>query len=178
MHLFMRNIGLYFVFVFVPAITWGQTFFPILEDHTRKYKISRQDTIVDHWGEMLKINADLTIVNWGDDPYHMYDIKFAEARMRGDTIIIQIHDTNTIFDYKYDLKIIQDKFLVDFWYQTTIDTAVRKIETVEGNLTLRNKRYKKGSELIGYTEYKGRCVTYFDKDKIYIIKGTFKVRLE
>jgi hypothetical protein len=127
---------------------------------------------------MLKINADLTVVNWGDDPYHMYDIKFAEAKTRGDTIVIEIHDTNTIFDFKYDLKIIQDKFSVDFWYQTTIDTAMRKIETVDGKLILRNKRYRKGAELIGYTEYKGRCVSYFDKNEIYIIKGTFKVRLE
>lgn len=174
----MKSFGLYFVLTFFPATTWGQTFSPIREDQTREYKISRQDTIVDHWGEMLKINADLTVVNWGDDPYHMYDIKFAEARTRGDTIVIEIHDTNTIFDFKYDLKIIQEKFSVDFWYQTTIDTAMRKIKTVDGKLILRNKRYRKGSELIGYTEYKGRCVSYFDKNKIYIIKGTFKVRLE
>lgn len=174
----MKNIGLFIILTFVPAIGRAQVLFPVTENTTKAYKISGQDSIVDNWGEKIRINADLTITNWGKDPDGMYSIKFAKGKIKGDTIIIVIHDTNTIYDYKYDLKILRDKFSVNFWYQTTMDTAVRKIETIESKLMLKTKAYKKGAILTGYTEYKGRCVTLFDKNEIYIVRGTFKVRLE
>lgn len=166
------------ILILSPGLAWGQKFFPVSFDPSRDYTIARQDSIVDHFGEMLPICADLSVTNWGDDPYNMYAIRFAETKRKGDTIYIQIHETNTLYDYDYDLKIVDQKFSPNFWYQVTIDSAVRKIETLESMLILKTKSFKKGSILVGYLEYKGRCVSFFDKNEIYTIKGTFKVRLK
>jgi len=169
---------LFLILIFAPELSWGQKFFNVTEDTSRKYIVSNQDSVVDHFGEMLSVNADLSVVNWGEDPYKMYAIRFADAKKKGDTIYLHIRETNTLYDYDYNLKIVKDRFSAMFWYQTTIDSAVRKIETVDTRLTLKTKSFKKGSFLIGYTEYKGRCVSYFDKNKVYIVRGTFRVRLE
>lgn len=175
--LLMDRVLLIILFL-APGLAWGQKFFPISIDPSREYNIVRQDSIVDHFGEMLPISADLSVVNWGDDPYDMYAIRFSDAKTKGDTIYVHIHETNTVYDYDYDLKIVDGKFSANFWYQVTIDSALRKIETLESKLIVKTKSFKKGSFLIGYTEYKGRCISLFDKNEIYIVRGTFKVRLE
>jgi hypothetical protein len=164
--------------MFAPGLSWGQKLYPISVDPSRQYNVSHQDSIVEDFGEKLPITADLSVVNWGEDPYNMYAIRFADARKKGDTIYIHIQETNTLYDYDYNLKIIKDKFSANFWYQTTMDSAVRKIETVDTRLVMKAKSFKKGSFLIGYTEYKGQCVSDFDKNEIYIVRGAFRVRLE
>ena len=166
------------ILILGPGLAWGQKFFPVSFDPFRDYTIARQDSMVHHFGEMLPIRADVSVTNWGDDPYDMYAIRFTEATRKGDTIYVHIHETNTVYDYDYDLKIVDQKFSANFWYQVTIDSAVRKIETLESKLILKTKNFKKGSFLVGYIEYKGRCVSFFDKNEIYIERGTFKARLE
>ena len=160
------------------GLTSAQKLFPVSFDSSREYTIAGLDSMVDHFGEMLPIQADLSVVNWGEDPYGMYAIRFSEAKVKGDTIYVHIHETNTVYDYDYDLKITDQKFSANFWYQVTIDSAVRKIETLESKLTLKTKDFKTGDFLVGYIEYKGKCVSFFDKDEIYVVRGTFKVRLE
>jgi hypothetical protein len=166
------------ILIFASGLTFGQKSFPVAVDPSRNYTVSNQDSVVEHFGEMLSINADFSVVNFGDDPYNMYDLRFAKARLNGDTIYIDVHDANTLFKYDYDLKIVKDKFLASFLYETTIDTAYRNIETVDAKLILKTKNYKKGTTLIGYTEYSGRCVSTFDKNDEYKVRGTFRVKLE
>jgi hypothetical protein len=177
MHLLMDRLVLIFL-IFASGLTFGQKSFPMTVDPSRNYRVLNQDSVVEHFGEMLAINADFSVVNFGDDQYNMYDFRFAKARSKGDTIYIHVHEANTLFKYDYDLKIVKDKFLASFLYETTIDTAYRKIETVDAKLILKNKIYKKGTTLIGYTEYSGRCVSTFDKNEEYKVRGTFRVKLE
>lgn len=168
----------FIILIFALGLTFGQKSFPITVDPTRSYTILNQDSVVERWGEMLAINADFSIVNFGDDPYNMYDFRFAKAHAKGDTIYINVHEANTLFKYDYTLKLSKDKFLASFMYETTIDTAYRKIETVDAKLIMKSKNYKKGTTLIGYTEYTGRCVSTFDKNEEYKVSGTFRVKLE
>jgi hypothetical protein len=177
MHLVMDRFVL-IILIFASGLTFGQKSFPVTIDPSRNYTVLNQDSVVEHFGEMLAINADFSVVNFGDDPYNMYDFRFAKARWKGDTIYIHVHEANTLFKYDYDLKIVKDKFSASFLYETTIDTAYRKIETVDAKLILKNKIYKKGTTLIGYTEYTGRCVSTFDKNEEYKVRGTFRVQLE
>ena len=176
-HLLM-DIVLLIILILGPGLAWGQKFFPVSFDPSRDYTIAGQNSIVDQFGEMLPIQADLSVANWGEDPYDMYAIRFADAKRKGDTIYVHIHETNTVYDYDYDLKIVDQKFSANFWYQVTIDSAVRKIETLDSKLILKTKSFKKESFLVGYIEYKGRCVSLYDKNEIYIVRGTFKARLE
>jgi hypothetical protein len=166
------------ILMLAPGLTFGQKFFSVSFDPIRNYSVPAQDSIVDQFGDVLPIRADLSVANWGEDPYGMYAIRFADAQKKGDTIYVHFHETNTVYDYDYDLKIVDGKFSSNFWFQLTIDSAVRKIETLDSKLVLKTKNFKKGSFLIGYTEYKGQCVSSFDKNEIYIVRGTFKVRLE
>jgi hypothetical protein len=109
----------------------------------------------------------------------MDEIKFTEATLDQDTLNILIFGTNAIFDYKYKVKIIKDKFKINFWYQTTIDTTVREIKTLKQTLSLNKKDFGKGQEIRGRTEYEGQCIKgCAADDKRIIIKGNFKVTVE
>jgi hypothetical protein len=128
--------------------------------------------------EIVKITADTRLIS--DSQFKQMDeMKFAEARLKDDTLNILIFETNTIFDYKYKIKIVDDEFKIDFWYQTTIDTTDREVKTIKQTLVLNRREFKRGQEIRGHTEYEGQCVSGCDGDeKPIVIKGNFKVTVE
>jgi hypothetical protein len=175
--IYLMTLRIFLIIIVFPVYAFGQTEFKLTIDPKRKYKIENADILVEYWGDTLKVTSDLNLTNWSD-MVNMRQLRFSEGKLENDTVKILVFETNTIYDYEYNLKIFKDKFTIDFWYQTTIDTARRKIETVEGKLTLKSIKTTTGAELIGYTEYRGKCVEYcYKEDEYYTISGTFKVRL-
>jgi len=151
---------------------------------TYDFKIINEDSVYNAMEglsdieDIVKINADTRLIT--DSQFKQMDeIKFTEAKLKNDTLNILIFEANTIFDYKYKIKIIDDEFKINFWYQTTIDTTEREIKTVKQTLILDKKEFKKGQEIRGHTEYEGQCIKGCATDeKPIIIKGNFKVTVE
>jgi hypothetical protein len=161
-----------------------QEFHLIQFDEVNGFRIAYEDSVynvlegLSEIEENVKITADTRLITDSQFP-QMDEIKFTEARLNQDTLNVLIYETNTIFDYKYKIKIIKDKFRIDFGYKTTIDTTERQIKTVKQTLILNKKEFKKGQEIRGHTEYEGQCVIGCAADeKPIVIKGNFKVMVE
>jgi hypothetical protein len=110
----------------------------------------------------------------------MCEIKFSEAKWGNDTLYVEISETNSIVDYHYRIKIVDGHFNINYWYQTTMDTAIREIRTIEQRLILDNSELKKGEVIRGHTEYIGQCIEgCVDAEmKPIRIAGNFKVTVK
>jgi hypothetical protein len=148
----------------------------IVLDPTRRYDILHEDSLTNYYDEPKRITADLFIDDCSTER-QMCDIEFAEAKLEHDTLSIEVSQTNSIDDYHYKIKIINGHFMINYWYQTTMDTSIRVIQTLKQTLILNNSKFKKGETIKGHTEYIGQCIKgcVTDEMKPIHIKGNFKI---
>jgi len=172
------------ILILISCSPQDRDFQSITFDTSNDFRIINEDSVynalegVADYVENVKITSDTRIIS--DSQFkQMNEIKFSEAKIKDDTLDILLFETNSVFDYKYKIKIVDNKFKIDFWYQTTIDTTGREIKTLKQILILNKKEFKKGQEIRGHTEYEGQCIRgcIADENPI-IIKGNFKVKVE
>ena len=151
----------------------------VVIDPSRQYNILNEDSLYDYYDGPTKITADL-FVDSCVSVRQMCEIKFSEAKFENDTINIEIHETNSIVDYHYKIKVIDGNFKINYWYQTTMDTAIREIQTIKQILILDKARFERGEVVKGHTEYIGQCVKGCVEAELapIHIKGNFKVTVE
>ncbi|MBN8577378.1 MAG: hypothetical protein J0L66_10575 [Cytophagales bacterium] len=191
-HFIYTNVGSHFmgrlfnltILILISCSSQDRDFQSITFDTSNDFKIINEDSVynalegVADFQEIVKITSDTRLIS-DSDFKQMDEIKFSEARIESDTLDILLYETNSIFDYKYKIKIVDGKFKIDFWYQTTIDTIDREIRTLKQTLILNKREFKKGDEIRGHTEYEGQCIKGCSTDENpIIIKGNFKVKVE
>lgn len=93
-----------------------------------------------------------------------------ESFWKGDTLVIQIYETNPAYSQKLLLKIIKGRVSSKYDYISS-PVVRRKIKTINQKLVVNTMELKKGSRLKGYIEYRGLCVKNCD-DEINL-KGYF-----
>jgi hypothetical protein len=145
----MKMIPTFVLILTIANFSKGQELKKIEIDPTRQYKIIHEDSLLNYHDEYIKISSDLIEDDFNDST-EIGEIKLSEAKQINDTLKILIFETNEIFDYKYTINIFKGEFSIDFWYQTTMDTTDRKIETINSTLktrfSLANQRGNKSSK--------------------------------
>jgi hypothetical protein len=135
----------------------GQNFDQVLINPSQAYDILYEDSLYDYYERPTRITADL-FVDDCSSLRQMCEIKFSEAKLEKDTLHIEIFETNSLLDYHYKIKVVDGYFRINYWYQTTLDSSIREIKTIEQRLVLDKGRFKKGEVIKGHTEYIGQCI--------------------
>ncbi len=164
----------------VSDIATGQIFRTLSIDATRDFEIEHEDSTVSRIGpngnESFKIASDLMVAN-NDIHTDIHEMKFTQAGLTGDTLTILIFEAHPSLRHEYWIKIVKDKYMID--YRSLLAGEVkRKIKPEGFGLILNTSDIGPGKELRGYTEYRGNCVKGCSRDKVVIIRGNFKVRIE
>ncbi len=146
----------------------GQIFRALAIDDTRDFEIEDEDSTV---SQLYKITSDLMVEN-----LDVHQMKFTQARQKGDTLTILIFETHPSLGHEYWIKIVKDRYTIDYRFEPGGDVK-RKINAEGFGLILNTTDVGPGKELRGYTEYRGNCVKGC-KDKLVTIRGNFKVKIE
>src|SRR5882672_8258790 len=101
------------------------------------YEILHEDSTISVKGEFLKVSSDVMVVK--DDLHPTIDeMKFTRAILKGDTLTIFIFETHPAFRHDYQIKIVKDKYRIDY-KAFPHGESTRKIKT-EGFGLILNKR--------------------------------------
>lgn len=99
-------------------------------------------------------------------------ILFSEATIQNDTLKIILHRLSSSLYSEYSICILKQDYFVKFRY--LVDVLPEQVIISESNkLKLNTFDFKKGNEVRGYAEFRGRCLKPCD-EKIITIKGNFK----
>ena len=156
----------------VSNVVAGQVYKPLAIDTKKDFKFRNEGKTIKWWDVIETVNSDMLV---NDDT--LTDIQFTKAKLRGDTLDIEIYQSDESHDHHYRIEIIKDRYKIDYDFSYPADTTDRKIQPLDFMLTLITKKFKKGKDIRGYTEFKGKCIQNC-YDEILIAKGTFKVTVE
>jgi hypothetical protein len=163
----------YFILLLIisnPAM--GQVYKPLVSDSKKDFRFKNEGKVIEWLDGPEKIDSDM-VVN-GDA---LTDIQFATAKLNGDTLNVEIYQTDESHDHHYRIEIIKNTYKIDYNFSYPVDTVTRKIEPLDFRLIVNTKVFKKGTVLRGYTEFKGKC-TVNCYDDIIEAKGFFMVTIE
>lgn len=121
--------------------------------------------------EVLQITSDLVV-----NKDTLREIRSTEARLKGNSLVILIYETNPDYHHEYMIKIVEDQFVIDYTYMTSGQRRSIKVKPLDYQLVLNSNNFEKGKEIRGHTEFKGKCIEGC-WDKIDI-RGDFKVMIE
>ncbi|MFM8912025.1 MAG: hypothetical protein ACKOE6_03760 [Flammeovirgaceae bacterium] len=110
-------------------------------------------------------------------------IWYTRNEHKDDTLRIKIYSFNEVYIHNYLIKVFKGKCIVDYRYEMDADDASvdidRKIISTGYLVKLNSLDFKKGKEIRGYTEFRGKCVGRDCHGHADIeIKGNFKIRIE
>jgi len=109
----------------------------------------------------------------------LFTILFTKAELRGDTLKILIHQTDAAYHQEYVITVIKNRYNITYDLRTPIDPERSIMGTLETKLKLNSLEFKKGKELRGYTEYKGKCIKgCFQGESLVTVKGNFMAVIE
>jgi len=177
--IFMKIVCILGFMTFLLSCSKTSDFDEVVIDPSRKYNILHEDSVYDYYDGPTEITADL-FVDDCSSVRQMCEIKFSEAKIENDTLDVEIFETNSITDYHFRIKLEDGRFGISYWYQMTLDTAVREIKTIKQILVLDKGEFKSGEVIRGYTEYIGQCTkgcVDVEMEPIHI-KGNFKVTVK
>jgi hypothetical protein len=161
----------------VPAL--AQEYKQLIVDPTRSFKIDHEDSIYIDGPDTLKIMADLSMPTNETPSLKAYQIRFTEARISGDTLRILIDESNAAYYHRYQIQIINSKYIISYSFLSSGEDVDRKVKADDFILILNTADLKKGREIRGHTEYKGRCVKgCWPSHSVFDIKGDFKVAIK
>ena len=176
----MKQFTFIVVLLAMSEIATGQIFRTLTVDDTRDFEIEHEDSTVSKPGvngnELFKVASDLMVENH-DLHKDLHEMKFTQAGKKGDTLTILIFETHPTLRHEYWIKVVKDKYMIDYRSVPGGDVK-RKINPEGFGLILNTAEVGHGKELRGYTEYRGNCVKGCSRDKVVIIRGNFKVRIE
>lgn len=104
-------------------------------------------------------------------------IKYANARMIGDTLRILISQTTPAYHHTFAIYVSGDKYRIDYTFLTSGEPTERIIRTVQSKLMLSSLNFVAGSEIRGHAEFFGKC-TKGCWEKILKVQGNFKAVIE
>jgi hypothetical protein len=109
----------------------------------------------------------------------LFTILFTKAKLNGDTLSILIHQDDPAYHQEYLITVLKNKYNINYVLSAPVDPEKSKMVASETKLILNSFDYKKGKEIRGYTEYKGRCVKgCFEGDRPVTVKGNFVALIE
>ena len=110
------------------------------------------------------------------------------ALLTKDTLEILITGFNGVESQQYLIRISNDKYTVGYQIRTTMDDQIeleknikidRKIAPYMTKLRLSTSHFMSGTEVRGYTEFKGKCVSGCGESPFEIsLRGNFSVFIE
>jgi hypothetical protein len=108
---------------------------------------------------------------------------YTKGELKGDTTLVKIFSSNEVYIHCYLIKIFNGMCTVDYQFEMDVDDATkeidRKIVPIEFLVKLNSLDFKKGREIRGYTEFKGKCSGEdCHGDTNIEIKGNFKVLID
>jgi hypothetical protein len=171
--LFMKLFATIFVFCFVVSAS-GQGFKTLKIDPAGEFEIDYEDSVYIDL-DTLRIKADLRMPT-KEDPSTVYEIRFTEATLIGDTLNVRINELNPAYYHMYQIQIVKNKYRVCYNFLSSGEPVDRKVKADDFKLVLNTGDIKKGKEIRGHTEYKGKCVKgCWPSHSVFDIKGDFKV---
>ena len=117
------------------------------------------------------------------DSIDWYTIRFCDAKISNDTLILFIHDFTPSTNDNLIIKIYNNELLSSYWtaYPNLIDEEI-KWETNKCNLTLNKQNYKKGDTLLGIIEFecfeKIHSPSGVNNRGLITIKGAIKTNIK
>ena len=176
----MKHITFILLLATGSEIATAQILRTLSVDATRDFEIEHEDSTISRSGpngnETFKIASNLMVEN-NDLHKEIHEIKFAKAERRGDTLSILIFESHSALRHEYWIKIVKDRYMIDY-RSLQAGEVKRKIKPEGFGLILNSSDLNTGKDLRGYTEYRGNCVKGCSRDKVVIIRGNFKVRIE
>jgi hypothetical protein len=96
----------------------------------------------------------------------------------GDTVVIELFETNVTFHNLFDIVILKDQYIIRYSREINDTEFVQKFEQVKSKLELNSSDFSNGNKIRGHVEYTGRCVSgCSDKVKKFKIEGNFAVKI-
>lgn len=109
----------------------------------------------------------------------LFTILFTKAELSGDTLKILIHQDDPAYHQEYLITVFKNRYNIHYVLSAPVDPEKSKMVASETKLKLSSLDFKKGKEIRGYTEYKGKCVKgCFEGDRPVTVKGNFAVIIE
>ena len=142
---------------------------PIVIDSENKFEIKDENKILGESNDTVRANL---IVNDHD----LRRIWLTKNYKNKDTLFIEIHRSDEVYDHSYIIRIINGKCSVKYQYEMSGPILERSIIPVDYLVKLNSMNFIKGQEIRGYTEFRGKCIgegCYQEAD--VVIKGNFKV---
>ena len=168
----MRSLLLILALVAVFRLGLAQNYKSLMVDPKKDYSFKNEGKVI-NWGDShATINSNMLVNN-----ETLTDIKFTRASLRGDTLNIELYQTDESHDHHYKIQIVNNKYAIDYNFSYPADTLDRKIQALEYRLILNANKFKYGSTIKGYTEFKGKCL-YNCYHDIITAKGYFNVTIE
>jgi len=151
----------------------------VLVDKAGKFEIKREDEIIKMFFREDVPEIDTVRANLMANNDSLRQILFTRGRLRKDTLDVLIHFTSSAYHLIYKIKIAKGKFRVGFSYLTSGADLERKIIPIDYTLKLNSLDFKRGKEIRGYTEFKGKCKGEgcYGEENIEV-KGNFKVLIK
>jgi len=138
------------------------------KDH---YKILKEDSVVDYFGDKLPISSDLKLTDFGKYP-NFSELRFCNSRKSGDTLVLTITGGNEAIDHHYEIKVFHSRFVIKYSFQTSGGEPT-EIRQDSCSLVLDSSDFRKGKIIRGHTEFRGKCLKGCYKTDIHIV-GNFK----
>ncbi len=104
-------------------------------------------------------------------------MRFAELkRMNSDTLELKIFETNPAYAQNLTIKIVEDRFTMDFKFWMSGPLIDPQIKRIEQELTLKSIPKEKGDMIFGKFYFRGICES--DCEGKIEIEGDFKAELK
>jgi len=143
----------------------GRTY--VIKNEGKVYKSSSRIGREDMIKSDLMINEDSSMV-----------IRSAYSFPLGDTVVLELFETNTSYHNLFDIVILKDQYLIRYSREINDTEFVQKFEPVKSKLELSSSDFSNGNNIRGHVEYTGRCVSgCADKNKKIKIEGNFAVKI-
>jgi hypothetical protein len=105
-------------------------------------------------------------------------ISYTDARLRGDTLDILIHDFDESHAHNFQIRIVGGKYAMLYDFSYPVDEVNRKIETLSSKLILNTGSFRKGESVRGYVEYSGKCEQGCEYTPgLIVVRGNFMVSI-
>ncbi len=105
------------------------------------------------------------------------NLRFADARLKNDTLCIFIHEGNPAETNEIFLMIYKGQLIPAFDYGTPMTGSLKTTVSL-CQLTLQKKTYKKGEWIKGKIELSGTSVSKYCRENNFTVEGYFKCMVE
>jgi hypothetical protein len=101
-------------------------------------------------------------------------IVFTKARREGNKLVVLIHDTNEAYHHEFEISIVKDKYFTHYKFLVSGESDDEGlIIPHESSLVLNSCKFKRGNEIRGYIQFKGKCAMPCNEEWI-TVDGNFK----